>query len=269
MHKLILVQFFLAPVLGQTPFSSITGGTPNTGQTLVVGSGSSLAATGTGTINATFQNNGPSAQLNPLAVRLQTSGYAYPDFCTVVDGTVFHDNTPCLTSALGALGTSFGVLEIPAPGATTSSNYYCTSLGTTWAAAQSRVHIWKGASLSCALPPADATHIIQDDNLASINPWPSAGLPSNVGPAIYVCISGCSIHNDMTSGGLYTSTGTLVYGVQISATGTPDSFSWGSQTCSDTTDTVSFSAGERWAVAYNTGTASDGSANARVSFQCQ
>lgn len=40
MHKLILIQFFLAPVLGQTPFSSITGGTPNTGQTLVVGSGS-------------------------------------------------------------------------------------------------------------------------------------------------------------------------------------------------------------------------------------
>ena len=153
-------------VLGQTtPFSSISSGT-NTTATMTVGNGASMAAAGTGTINATFTNIGAGAMLNPLATRLQTSGYAYPDFCPTVDGGVTANNTGCLTNALAALGTSFGVLEIPAIGATTSSNYYCLSLGTTWAAAQSRVRIWKGATLSCALPPADATHMIQDDNLA-------------------------------------------------------------------------------------------------------
>jgi hypothetical protein len=120
------------------------------------------------------------------------------------------------------------VLEIPAIGATTSSNYYCSSLGTTWAAAQSRVHIWKGATLSCALPPADATHIIQDDNLATINPWPSAGLPSTIGPAIYLCAppSICAL-NDLTPEGTYTGTGATIYGVKIFSTGSPNQFSWG------------------------------------------
>ena len=207
MRKITSGLAFLALAVlacGQTPFSSISGTTmtPNTTATMTVGSGASVVTTGTGTINATFTNNGAGAMLNPLATRLQTSGYAYPDFCQTVDGglPLGHDNTSCLTSALAALGTSFGVLEIPAPGAVTSNNYYCTTLGTTWAAAQSRVHIWKGATLSCALPPADATHIIQDDNLETINPWPSAGLPSTIGPAIYCCTT----LNDLTFGGTYT-----------------------------------------------------------------
>jgi hypothetical protein len=212
---------------GQTPFSSISNGT-NTTATMTVGSGASVLATGTGTINATFTNAGTGAMLNPLATRLQTSGYAYPDFCPTVDGGVITNNTGCLTNALAALGTSFGVLEIPAIGTTTSSNYYCLSLGTTWAATQSRVHIWKGATLSCALPPADATHIIQDDNLATINPWPSASLPSTVGPAIYLCAppSICAL-NDLTPEGTYTGTGATIYGVKISSTGSPNQFSWG------------------------------------------
>ena len=228
MRKITSGLAFLALAVlacGQTPFSSISGTTmtPNTTATMTVGSGASVVTTGTGTINATFTNNGAGAMLNPLATRLQPSGYAYPDFCPTVDGGVITNNTGCLSNALAALGTSFGVLEIPAIGTTTSSNYYCLSLGTTWAAAQSRVHIWKGANLSCALPAADATHIIQDDNLAIINPWPSAGLPSTAGPAIYCCTT----LNDLTSGGIYTGTGATIYGVKISSTGSPNQFSWG------------------------------------------
>lgn len=233
MHKLLTLPLMAAhlAVLGwaQTvTFNNVLSnpvGTPNTNQTLTVGNGTALTATGTGQIYANYTSTG--GVLVPVSTRLQTSGYAYPDFCAAPDGA--SPDTTCLGSALTALGTNFAVLEIPAAGSTTSNNYVCTSLGTTWAAAQSRVHIWKGAALSCALPPADGTHIIQDDNLAPINPWPSAVQPSTIGPGVYICLSSCSTGNDLilTPSGTYTGMTPLTYGVAISSTGTPDSFSWG------------------------------------------
>jgi len=107
MRKLILVLVLLRPTLAQTtPASSVT-----------------FTALGTG------------AQATDLQTRDQIVGYAYPDFCSTVNGGPplgGQDNTTGLVNALAAVGTSFGVLEIPAVGTTTSNNYYCSSLGTTW-----------------------------------------------------------------------------------------------------------------------------------------
>lgn len=84
-----LVFVFLASAtFAQTPASSVTFTSPATG------------ALGTN-----------------LQTRDQVSAYAYPDFCSTVDGST--DNTTCLTAALAATGLTFSALEVPAVGTTT------------------------------------------------------------------------------------------------------------------------------------------------------
>jgi hypothetical protein len=168
--------------------------------------------------------------------RLQVSAYAYPDFCAVVDGTSANDNTASLATALAATGLYFSTLEIPALApcmecTQSQTNYYCTSLGTTWPNPTARVHIWKGATLSCALPPADATHIIQDDNLAPIIAWQTNSFPSTNGGAVYTCTPprSCGV-NDMSASGTYTGANPGNFCVSVTAAPgcpTADTIDWG------------------------------------------
>jgi len=73
-------------------------------------------------------------------------------------------------------------------GTSTQTNYYCVPTNTvqpalTWnPTALGRVHIWKGANVSCALPPPDATHAIVDDNVQPIDPFAITALPSGTAP---------------------------------------------------------------------------------------
>lgn len=169
------------------------------------------------------------ASAYPNQSREQISAYAYPDFCATVDGGTT-DNTTCLMSALTATGLYFGTLELPAlspcTGCTQSqTNYYCTSLGTTWPNPTARVHIWKGATVSCAFPPADTTHIIQDDNQAPIVPWSTATFPSTNGGAVYTCPTCLASDNDMTAVGTYTGTQAGNYCVQIQS-GASNMINW-------------------------------------------
>jgi hypothetical protein len=165
------------------------------------------------------------AQQNQL--REQISAYAYPDFCATIDGST--DNTTCLTDALNATGLYFSTLELPSQppcgSCTTSSqtNYMCTSLGTTWPNPAARIHIWKGATISCAFPPADATHIIQDDNQAPIVPWSSATFTSTVGPVEFPSTS----PNVVTTSGTYTGTAAGTYCLEIQQTTPSYLVEWG------------------------------------------
>jgi hypothetical protein len=171
------------------------------------------------------------ATAGPNQNRAQVSAYAYPDFCATVDGGMTTDNTTCLMNALNATGRYFSTLEVPSlpPCGTcttqSQTNYSCTSLGLTWPNPTARIHIWKGASVSCAFPPADATHVIQDDNQVPVIPWSSATFPStNVG-AVYTCTSCATPHNDMSAAGTYTGTIAGSYCIEIQSTTTL--FEWG------------------------------------------
>lgn len=80
-------------------------------------------------------------------------------------------------------------------GVSTQINYYCspTSLSNPlmWnATASGRVHIWKGANLSCALPPPDSMHVIVDDNVQPINPFAATSLPSGATISNFADING-------------------------------------------------------------------------------
>ena len=179
-----------------------------------------------------FTSPATGAVMTNLQARGQISAYAYPDFCATVDGST--DNTTCLTAGLAATGLNFSTLELPALGTTTAVNYVCTSLGLIWPNPTARIHIWKGATVSCAFPPADATHIVQDDNLAPIIPYAGSTFPSTNGGAVSTCTSGCSAYQyDMTATGTYTGTTAGNFCVKISSTGSPDQISWGMNAASD------------------------------------
>jgi len=66
-------------------------------------------------------------------------------------------------------------------GTTSQVNYVCSSLAWNSPAgtptALGRVHVWKGANLTCALPPPDSMHVVVDDNVQPITPFASTALP--------------------------------------------------------------------------------------------
>jgi hypothetical protein len=79
-------------------------------------------------------------------------------------------------------------------GVSTQVNYFCSSTSSaplTWnPTASGRVHVWKGANLSCALPPADAMHVVIDDNVQPINPFTATALPIGTTVANFAVLNG-------------------------------------------------------------------------------
>ncbi|HXM46059.1 MAG TPA: hypothetical protein VN924_32800 [Bryobacteraceae bacterium] len=78
-------------------------------------------------------------------------------------------------------------------GVSTQVNYVCSGSATALAwnpTASGRVHVWKGANLSCALPPADAMHVVIDDNVQPINPFTATALPIGTTVANFAVLNG-------------------------------------------------------------------------------
>jgi len=121
-------------------------------------------------------------------------------------GNAVADDSAAFQYALNACGLNFGTLDITQPPVATGGgiNYsggYLLKAGSTYAAvppliwgtgASCRVIIRKGAMISGSLPPTDPAHVIFDENLQPIAPWPSTtAVPAlnNSNPLGYVAVT--------------------------------------------------------------------------------